>query len=240
MAKRDKSKYTKQEWLVIREQRRVSKMLQKAKQQKENSPLTNKITNKSTAFVLGNGTSRANIDPSTLRPFGNIYGCNALYRTFNPDYLVAVDTKMILEINKSGYQNHNEVWTNPNKVYHRMTNFNYFSPSKGWSSGPTALWLATQHGYEHIYILGFDYQGLDSGKKFNNLYADTKNYKKSTEGATFYGNWMRQTKSVVQDFKDIKFTRVITPDNYVPEELNKFENLEHISVEMFKKIYNLA
>ena len=30
MAKIDKSKYTKQEWLVIREQRRVSKMFQKA------------------------------------------------------------------------------------------------------------------------------------------------------------------------------------------------------------------
>jgi hypothetical protein len=51
---------------------------------------------------------------------------------------------------------------------------------------------------------------------------------------------MRQTKSVVQEFKNIKFTRVIAPDNYIPEELNKFENLEHISVEMFKKIYNLA
>ena len=54
------------------------------------------------------------------------------------------------------------------------------------------------------------------------------------------GNWMRQTKSVVQEFKDIKFTRVIAPDNYVPEELNKFVNVEHISVETFKKIYNLA
>jgi len=43
MAKIDKSKYTKQEWLVIREQRRVSKMLQKAKKQKETSPLQIKL-----------------------------------------------------------------------------------------------------------------------------------------------------------------------------------------------------
>jgi len=192
------------------------------------------------AFVIGNGTSRKDIDLYPLKNYGKVYACNAMFRHFEPHYLVAVDVKMILEINQAKWQMENEVWTNPNKQFNGMQGFRYFQPSKGWSSGPTALWLATQHGYEHIYILGFDYQGLDSGKKFNNLYADTKNYKKSTEGATFYGNWMRQTKSVVQDFKDIKFTRVIAPDNYVPEELNKFKNLEHISVDMFKKIYNLV
>ena len=192
------------------------------------------------AFVIGNGTSRKDIDLYPLKNYGKIYSCNAMFRHFEPDYLVAVDVKMILEINQSKWQMEHEVWTNPNKQFHSFQGFNYFQPSKGWSSGPTALWLATQHGYQHIYILGFDYQGLDSGKKFNNIYADTRNYKKSTEGATFYGNWMRQTKSVVQEFKDIKFTRVIAPDNYVPEELNKFVNVEHISVETFKKIYNLA
>ena len=239
MAKIDKSKYTKQEWLVIREQRRVSKMLQKAKKQKETSPLTNKVTNKSTAFVLGNGTSRANIDPSTLRPFGNIYGCNALYRTFNPDYLVAVDTKMILEINKAGYQNHNEVWTNPNKVYHRMANFNYFSPSKGWSSGPTALWLASQHGPKQIFILGFDYTGKEGGNHFNNIYADTDNYKKSIDGATYHGNWLKQTATTIKEHPRINYTRVIAKDNYCPEELNILNNYNTMDVEHFLKIFSI-
>ena len=240
MAKIDKSKYTKQEFRLIREQRRIEKLRQKSQKQKLASPATHKITNKNTAFVLGNGTSRQDIDPASLKPLGNTYGCNALYRTFNPDYLVAVDVKMILEINKSGYQNQNEVWTNPNKAYQRMANINFFQPSKGWSSGPTALWLACQHGYDTIYILGFDYQGLQGGKKFNNIYADTKNYKKSVDSATFYGNWMRQTKSVINDYPNIQFKRVILPDNYVPEELNRFVNLEHITVESFKKIYNLT
>jgi hypothetical protein len=53
------------------------------------------------SFVLGNGNSRLNIHPSQLQPFGKIYGCNALYREFEPDYLVAVDPKMIVEIEKS-------------------------------------------------------------------------------------------------------------------------------------------
>ena len=143
------------------------------------------------AFVVGNGTSRSNIDLNILKNNGKVYGCNALYREFTPDYLIAVDVKMILEINKAGYQNKNTVWTNQNRAYREFKNFNYFNPSKGWSSGPTALYLASEHDNEEIYILGFDYQGLDN--KVNNVYADTTNYKKSTDKATYFGNWLKQT-----------------------------------------------
>ena len=94
------------------------------------------------AFVIGNGTSRKPINLHKLKPFGEIYGCNALYREFDPDYLVAVDTKMINEINAVGWQLTHEVWTNPNRAYKDFNKFNYFEPSLGWSSGPTALHLA--------------------------------------------------------------------------------------------------
>lgn len=233
MAKIDKDNLTKEEWKSIRLARRIQKNAEK------NAQLAMRPKNK-TAFVLGNGVSRKTIDPAELQKYGQVYGCNALYRTFAPDYLVAVDTKMILELNRAGYQNNHEVWTNPNKVYFNMKGFNFFQPSKGWSSGPTALWLASQHGYEQIYILGFDYKGLQDGTRFNNIYADTENYKKSKDGATFFGNWMRQTKAVIREHKEIQYIRVIAPDNYVPEELNNFENLKHIEVEALRKIYNLT
>jgi len=241
MAKLDKSQYSKSEWHIIRNQRRREKDEKKfIKEQKESIIERAPIIKKNTAFVLGNGTSRAPINPEDLRPYGTIYGCNALYRSFEPDYLIAVDTKMILEINKSGYQRKHEVWTNPNKAYQKMSGFNFFQPSKGWSSGPTALWLASQHYYETIYILGFDYRGLEEGKRFNNIYADTMNYKKSQDGATFFGNWLRQTKSVIQEYKNINFVRVIAPDNYQPEELNKFSNFSTITVENFQKIFGFS
>jgi hypothetical protein len=248
MAKVDKSQYTKREWQVVREQRRREKQLQReikdptiAKEVEYIQAPTQHIglEKKRSAFVLGNGTSREPIDPELLRSYGHIYGCNALYRSFVPDFLVAVDVKMILEINKSGYQKKNVVWTNPNKAYSRMQGFNYFQPSKGWSSGPTALWLASQHGYETIYILGFDYKGLSDGKRFNNIYADTINYKKSDDGATFFGNWLRQTKSVIQQHPRIQYIRVIAPDNYQPEELNKFKNFSTITVDTFRKIHGI-
>ena len=105
------------------------------------------------AFVLGNGKSRLNVNPRNFKEHGVIYGCNALYREFEPDYLVAVDVKMVNEIIASGYHRTHQVWTNPNKGVSTKVNINFFSPHKGWSSGPTALWFACQHGHKTIYIL---------------------------------------------------------------------------------------
>ena len=90
-----------------------------------------------------------------------------------------------------------------------MDHINWLQPSLGWSSGPTALKLACDQGFKEIYILGFDYQGHAEGNKnnrfrFNNVFKDTRNYKKSNDEATFYGNWMNQTKRCLQDYKDIK------------------------------------
>lgn len=242
MAKIDKSQYSKSEWKQIKEQRRLEKLASKNNKpsyQEYQAQITYNSSRLKTAFVLGNGTSRKGIDPRFLKKYGTIYGCNALYREFPPDYLVAVDVKMILEITKAGYQNNNSVWTNPNKSFSKISNLNYFNPSKGWSSGPTALYLACQHGYEKIYILGFDYKGLENGKKVNNLYAGTWNYKKENDTATYYGNWLRQTTKVIKDNPQIDFFRVIQPDNFCPEELNNLGNLQHMTTEDFGKIFNL-
>lgn len=234
MAKVDKSAYTKSQWRRLKQQRRLQKQ---SRMKPKNTPAVS-LTGKS-AFVLGNGVSRKGIDLSVLQEQGTVYGCNALYREFEPDYLVAVDVKMVNEICKNQYQLTHEVWTNPNRSYAKLQGLNFFHPAKGWSSGPTALWLASQHEYDNIYILGFDYKGVDNGKKFNNLYANTMNYKRSHDSATFFGNWLRQTKSVIQEHPQTQYYRIIQPDNYCPEELNRFDNFKNVLREDFEKIFNL-
>ena len=242
MTKIDKSKYTKTQIQALLAERRKQKDLEKSLSANNFSPLihVDDHTNNTYGFVLGNGTSRKDINLNLLKKYGKIYACNAIYREFDPDYLIAVDAKMVLEIDRKGYQKQNSnVWTNPNKAYKKIEGLNYFRPSKGWSSGPTALWLASQHGYRTIYILGFDYKGLEDGKRVNNLYAGTPNYKKINDTATYYGNWLRQTKSVIQENKQINYIRVITPDNFQPGELNNFSNFKTITTDQFKKIFKL-
>ncbi len=185
------------------------------------------------AFVIGNGKSRKPINLHKLKPLGTIYGCNALYREFDPDYLVAVDTKMVTEINHVGWQLTHEVWTNPNRAYKDYNKFNYFDPSLGWSTGPTALNLVSQedHNNQDIYILGFDYEGTEG--KVNNLYADTKNYKPSSASATYHGNWARQTGIVIQKNPHTRYIRVASENSFLPDNLKVWGNLNHMTVEKF-------
>tara|TARA_B100000780_G_scaffold276793_1_gene246097 strand:+ start:858 stop:1442 length:585 start_codon:yes stop_codon:yes gene_type:complete len=191
-----------------------------------------------TAFVLGNGTSRSSIELPQLKPHGTIYGCNALYREFEPDHLIAVDTKMILEINNAGYQHSHSVWTNPNRAFSHFTGFDTFNPSKGWSSGPTALWLASTHDIHTVYIIGFDYQGIEH--KINNIYADTPNYKKSHDSATFHGNWLNQTMITCKKFDQKRYIRVLGDNPFIPKEFSKIDNLSHITIEEFKNLFDLS
>lgn len=185
------------------------------------------------AFVLGNGQSRLNINHRKLKDKGTIYGCNALYREFEPDHLIAVDVKMVNEIIASGYHHTHSVWTNPNRGINATTGINYFSPHKGWSSGPTALHFASTQGHKTIYILGFDYQGNNG--LFNNVYADTFNYKKSTDSSTFFGNWLGQTEKTVHEFPSITYYRVIEKGYFVPDKLQGVRNLQHITFEEFEQ-----
>ena len=124
----------------------------------------------SIAFVLGNGESRKGIDIDDLKKLGKVYACNGVYRTHRPDFLIAVDPKMCFEIAETDYAQHNKVWSNFNAQYNKnqkiMDHFNWFRPSLGWSSGPTALRMACEHGFKEIYILGFDYRGHGDNNRF--------------------------------------------------------------------------
>jgi hypothetical protein len=192
------------------------------------------------AFVLGNGISRRDFDTSILTNYGATYGCNALYRDCPPDHLIAVDAKMIREIIQAGYHVDHNVWTNPNNSVQGIEHINYLEPHLGWSSGPTALWLAIQHGFKEIYILGFDFEGING--KFNNVYADSFNYKKSADAATYYGNWMNQTATLIRQNPQVKFHRVVQPTcNTAFKELPQgSDNFRHLSYQEFRTKYSYS
>ena len=188
------------------------------------------------AFVIGNGVSRQCLSLRSLTNKGVTYGCNAQYREFEPHYLIAVDVKMVNEIIEAGYHKKHQLWTNPNKGIQTKHSVNFFSPHKGWSSGPTALWFAATQGHRTIYIFGFDYQGLDG--KFNNIYANTFNYKKSTDAATYHGNWLSQTEKVIKEFRHTQFFRVIEPGAFIPDKLGPtLANLSHITYDEFTRSF---
>lgn len=192
-----------------------------------------------TAFIIGNGVSRQSIEIEKLKSRGLIYGCNALYREYTPDHLIAVDTKMIKEIVAAEYHLSNSVWTNSNSYSRSIEKLCIFNPSLGWSSGPSALHLATQHGFKKIYILGFDFKGIGTNNEYvNNIYAGTTNYKKIDERATYFGNWERQTATIISKNPEVKYVRIIKDQSsFIPDHLRKQSNLSNITVVDFKNLF---
>jgi hypothetical protein len=176
----------------------------------------------SAAFVLGNGVSRLAVDLNQLKTRGRIYGCNALYREFAPDVLVSTDRDISHAIQNSGYAQNNVMYTRKPLpgLGARTVPQNYF----GFSSGPIAVGIAAIDKNTAIYLIGFD-MGPTSDNKFNNVYANTEFYKKSSALPTFTGNWTRQITTIVKDFPKTSFHRVMGDTTaYVPE----FDNLPNL------------
>ena len=200
------------------------------------------------AFVLGNGESRKGIQIEDLKKHGTVFACNGVYRSDTPDFLIAVDPKMLFEIAETDYIVKHQVWSNFNAQYNKnqkiKDHVKWFKPSLGWSSGPTALRMACEHGHKDIYILGFDYQGHTANKSdrklFNNIFKDTRNYKKSKDDATFYGNWMNQTKKCVQDYPDVQFHRVIPSGWFRPKDLEWKGQIDHPITEEFLAKFDIT
>ena len=47
-----------------------------------------------TAVCLGNGQSRQGLDLTKMKDYATVIGCNAIYRDFTPDILVALDSRI--------------------------------------------------------------------------------------------------------------------------------------------------
>ncbi len=184
----------------------------------------------SIAFVLGNGVSRQDIEPASLQPLGNIYGCNALYRAFAPDVLVATDRPIATEIQNSGYAQKNTFYTRRplEGLGAKSVPKDYF----GYSSGPIATALAALDGHQRIYLLGFD-MGPAAGNTINNLYAGTEFYKPKSAQPTYTGNWIRQLLQIMKDNKTTSFVRVTGPTTARIAEFVGVRNLEHVDIDTF-------
>ena len=140
-----------------------------------------------------------------LKKYGKIYGCNALYRDFIPDVLVSTDRPISEKIQTTGYAKEHAFYTRRpiDDLGARPVPKKYY----GYSSGPIATGLACINGATTVYLIGFDMGPVND--RFNNVYADTEFYKKSSAVPTFTGNWVNQLITIMRDYPDVLFTRIM-------------------------------
>jgi hypothetical protein len=183
------------------------------------------------AFVLGNGVSRQAVDLTQLKTLGTTYGCNAIYREFVPDVLISTDTPISERIQSEGYsQQHVHYTRKPlSDSGARRIAQKYF----GYSSGPVAVGQAALDGAVAIYLVGFD-MGPTRNGRFNNCYADTEFYKKSSANPTFTGNWVSQLKIIARDFPKVSFFRITGDTTAEIRDLLGVANLAHMTMADFQ------
>lgn len=188
-----------------------------------------------TAFVLGNGRSRNGINLHTLKSHGTIYGCNALYREFVPDVLVAADRAISEQIQHSGYSQNHKFYTR--KPIAGLGAARVPQEYWGFSSGQIAVALACIDRHRTVYMLGFDLGSTNA--KFNNVYADTEFYKRSSDRPTFAGNWIKQILRIAKDYRDCELIRVMGSESAAVPEFAKCTNVESIHIGEFQKQFGV-
>lgn len=187
------------------------------------------------AFCLGNGVSRRGLDLAHLQTYGPIYGCNALYKEFEPDVLVATDQPIGTRIQESGYSARKRFYTRrciPGLGAHQIPKKYY-----GNSSGPACAAIAALDGHNRIYLIGYD-MGPGPDGKFNNVYAGAEFYKPIGAAPTFTGNWIKQIRTITADFPMISWTRVCGKTTEKHPELDGIKNLAHLDIALLLENIN--
>ena len=187
------------------------------------------------ATIIGNGSSRKNFPTDLLiqHMAGRLgarsmqtYGCNAVYRDYEPTFMVAVGNEISDEIANSGYCDRHIVYTNSDKILKHPNKFYLIPQDFVSNAGTVATYLACFDGHEKIYLLGFD---NSAGEYYNNnVYADTPGYAslKHNYSDTY---WIMSMQKLMSLYSEVEFVRVTSTSNYVcPPEWQHLSNFRQI------------
>ena len=179
------------------------------------------IDPENTAFIIGNGKSRQGFDLTILKGKGAVFGCNALYRDFQrsipkydlPDYLVAIDSPIITEIESSDFPSsrvlippENERWEPVELHWGRAVNKSWNPARPRSNAGVNAILEAIKKDYKHIYVFGFDFLVIDQNIAMSNLYDGTECYGLETRAnLQDTRNRMKYLGFVIENNPDINF-----------------------------------
>ena len=202
-----------------------------------NAVTNNQISNR--AVIVGNSPTRLEFNLQNLKKFSGLlgadtlqtYGCNALYRDFTPDFLVAHGNDIVKELAESEYIKNNIVYTNaihlleyPNKFY--LIPYNPYA-----DAGTTAAYIAAFDGHKKIYLLGFDEQ--DSENYNFNVYAGTNGYD-ALDAEILSDTWVTNRVELFNLYNDVDFIWVtLYGRSTVPESHKSCVNFRQISYRDF-------
>jgi|APSaa5957512535_1039671.scaffolds.fasta_scaffold00498_32 hypothetical protein len=185
------------------------------------------------ALVVGNGESRKRIGLNLFkRNEWEIYGCNALYREFNPDHLVIIDKEMRTEFEYNSHQAGRAVDEPEGNTFYGMPKHVYFVEDMPeyepmMNSGHMAICIAMRD-HKEIDIIGFDLETTDG--LTNNVYKDSPQYKPSNKEAGGFIIDAYNLKMISNRFRE-KGGIITRVADSIPFELDKY--MKHVKIEEY-------
>jgi len=179
------------------------------------------------SFVIANGTSRLGFDISQLKDIGTVFGCNAIYREYAPNYelphyLIAIDDGMIKEIRESDFPKDRFI-VPPQDECWEPAECNPARPRS--NAGVNAMREAVKKGTTDIIALGFDFMLIDPKQSISNIYNGTANYGHEVRaryednlGRAGYLNWFAKTHPTVNIF--LVYPEVLTMHRVMSNNIN--------------------
>lgn len=167
------------------------------------------------AVIIGNGTSRDVFDLNILkRQHSKVqtYGCNALYRTYTPDFLVSTDSRVVDEIMKTDYTDNNIMYSSAPQLVKYPGKLHLIPYNQSFNAGSLATYMACFDGHKKIFLIGFD--GQETVGLNNNVYAGTDNYDPA-EFTVHDAKWIKFMKEIFETYDDVQFFRVM-PSAFSP------------------------
>lgn len=136
------------------------------------------------ALIVGNGISRQKYDIENFKYEGyTIWGMNALYRDYPwIDYLVALDSKIIKEINSSEFPKNKFLVPTIEEQYEPIE----YNPNRPrMNAAMSAMREAIKRGYKEIVSIGLDFMIEDKKLNIANIYDGTNGYEEQTRASYF-------------------------------------------------------
>jgi hypothetical protein len=134
------------------------------------------MKNETSALIIGNGTTRRAFKIDKMAEHYTTFGCNALYRDFQPDYLVSLDNGMIREILAAKVKS--ELFVPDEDDQYEPAAWNPNRPRE--NAGMVAMRLAIEKGFTTLYCVGMDFLIDNYEINLSNVYANTPNYSANT------------------------------------------------------------
>lgn len=168
------------------------------------------------ALIIGNGISRKTFPLKELADKFVTFGCNALYRDFEPDWLVAIDDVIIGEIIVSNYPKSRFIVPSSDEQYEPAV----WNPSRPReNAGMVAMREAIKKGHQELNCIGMDF--LIDDKEFNmgNVFDGTNGYGAETRAS--YDDCIRRSlyfEWFISQNPETNF-RVIFPEKILSEKV---------------------